>query len=153
MSDGLSRAIVFAANYHAGQKDKGGEPYILHPLRVMMEMETEDEKVVAVLHDVLEDTDATEEEIEEHFGRWVLNEVLTLTRRGRTEVYFDYIDRVAEDSFARKIKWADILDNLNPDREFPGHDGLKSRYRKALAIIEESEKRDLRRGTGFLTNV
>ena len=63
MSDRLSRAIVFAANYHAGQKDKGGEPYILHSLRVMMKMETEEEKVVAVLHDVLEDTEATEEEI------------------------------------------------------------------------------------------
>ena len=55
----LERAIAIAATAHAGQKDKGGHPYILHPLRVMLALQKEDERIVAVLHDVVEDTKIT----------------------------------------------------------------------------------------------
>jgi (p)ppGpp synthase/HD superfamily hydrolase len=140
MSDRLSQAIVFAANYHAGQEDKGGEPYILHPLRVMMKMETEDEKIVAVLHDVLEDTEATEEEILEHFGYPVVNAVIALTRR-EEETYADYIDSLGANLLARKVKLVDIQDNLDPNRKLPeAYASLRSRYRKALLTLSQADE-------------
>jgi len=55
----LERAIAIAAAAHAGQVDKAGQPYILHPLRVMLRVATEHERIAAVLHDVVEDTDVT----------------------------------------------------------------------------------------------
>jgi (p)ppGpp synthase/HD superfamily hydrolase len=78
----LERAIALAAAAHAGQRDKGGEPYILHPLRVMLRLRDDDARIVAVLHDVLEDTPLTRAALEaEGFSAPILDALDALTKR------------------------------------------------------------------------
>jgi GTP diphosphokinase / guanosine-3',5'-bis(diphosphate) 3'-diphosphatase len=78
----LDRAIQIAVTAHAGQIDKGGEPYILHPLRVMLRMRNEEERIAAVLHDVVEDSDSTFESlIAEGFSPNVICALEALTKR------------------------------------------------------------------------
>ena len=77
----LEDAIILACNAHRGQKRKSGEPFIKHPLRVMMKMETEEEQVVAVLHDILEDTATSKDRIQGLFGRKVAEAVTLLLSR------------------------------------------------------------------------
>ena len=78
----LEQAISIASLAHAGQLDKGGEPYILHPLRVMMKLKDEKQRIVAVLHDVIEDTGMTDQDLLDYgLGHELVNHVLTLTRR------------------------------------------------------------------------
>ena len=112
----LEKAIEIALKAHAGQKDKAGEPYILHPLRVMGMMETEHERVVAVLHDVLEDSDILYNDL---YAKGVpinlLDSLDALTKR-KAESYSDYIERCAADPIAKAVKLADLFDNLSPDR-------------------------------------
>ena len=146
-TDKLSRAIAFAAIHHAGQKDKRGAEYILHPLRVMLKMDTVEEKIVAVLHDVLEDTDASIDEIEEYFGYEIAQAVLAMTRYSRgsvksKETYMEYVARAAENPIARKVKREDMLDQLLPEREIPETETLRKRYAKALAYLHNLEDRE-----------
>lgn len=139
MSDQLSRAIAFATIYHSGQKDKNGVHYILHPLRMMFNMKTEKEKIVALLHDVLEDTDATEEEIREYFGSEILEAVVAMTRL-ESETYMEYVERAAKNPIAREVKKEDMRDQLLPERRIPETKGLEKRYSKALAYINKLEE-------------
>lgn len=76
----LNKAIILATTFHTGQKDKAGEPYILHPLAVMLKMDTDEERVVAVLHDILEDTMITEKILRNiwEFTDGVINAVVIL---------------------------------------------------------------------------
>lgn len=77
----LEQAIIIAATYHSGQKDKGGAPYILHPLAVMARVGSETEKIVAVLHDVLEDTSMTAGELAARgFSAEILSALDVLTK-------------------------------------------------------------------------
>ena len=109
----LDRALEIAVKAHAGQKDKAGEPYILHPLRIMMKMEREEEQVVAVLHDVVEDSDLSLEDLRRAgFPDTILEAVDCLTRR-EGEEYERYVERAAGNPLARKIKVADLDDNMN----------------------------------------
>lgn len=62
----LEKAILIATKAHEGQKDKAGKPYILHPLRVMLRMKTTKDMMAAILHDVVEDTDVTLDDLREH---------------------------------------------------------------------------------------
>ena len=115
-SAGLDDAIVIAAQAHQKQKDKSDAPYILHPLRLMMYMQTETEKIAAVLHDVVEDSDLTIEQLREKgFPPDVLNAVECLTHRNG-EDYETYIERVKTNETARKVKIADLEDNMNLQR-------------------------------------
>lgn len=138
----LERAIVIAAEAHAGQVDKAGAPYILHPLRVMLAVEGVEAKVAAVLHDVVEDTPWTLEELRaEGFGTDVVEAVDGLTRRSG-EVYLDFCRRAAGNEIARRVKLADLADNLDPDRlgALPeAHRSLADRYRKARQILLAAE--------------
>ena len=89
----IEKALQIAAGAHEGQKDKDGQPYILHPLRVMNAVESEPAKVVAVLHDVIEDTWVTAEDLRrEGFDKAVLAAVECLTHR-KGEPYADYVVR------------------------------------------------------------
>ena len=139
MSD-LTRAIVIAAEAHRGQVDKAGEVYILHPLRVMLRMKTEPERIVAVLHDLLEDTDWSEESLRaEGFSEEVLRALDHLTRR-EGEVYHRFVKRAAEDPIARGVKRADLLDNLDPSRiphPTEKDETRMEKYRQALKIREK----------------
>lgn len=113
---GLAEAIAIAAEAHVKQTDKAGAPYILHPLRVMQRLTTEAEMIVAVLHDVVEDTHWNLEDLRAAgFQDDVLEAIDCLTRR-EEETYDDFIERVKSHPLARRIKLADIEDNLNVTR-------------------------------------
>lgn len=118
----LEKAIIFAVKAHADQLDKAGIPYILHPLAVMLDpsLTTEEDRVVAVLHDVLEDTHATEEELLREFGSLITSAVSVLTKgkdeRGE-EGYKRYIERVkATGCIPLSVKKADIRHNISYER-------------------------------------
>ncbi len=112
----LERAIELAAHHHAGQCDKSGQPYILHPLRVMMACGSTNAKIVAVLHDTLEDTALTEADLRrEGFSAEIIAGVLGVTHR-EDESYADYVIRAARLELAREVKLADLADNARLDR-------------------------------------
>ncbi len=133
----LTEAIMLAAKVHDGQCDKAGEPYILHPLRVMLEMETEAQRIVAILHDAVEDSaDVSLEDIAEKFGDEVRDAVDAMTRRDG-EAYLDFVSRAKRNPVARRVKLADVADNLSQARAASLPDRLKERYLSARKILEE----------------
>ncbi len=109
----LEKAIFIAVEAHRGQQDKSGSSYILHPLSVMARVEGETEKIVAVLHDVVEDTAWTLEKLK---GEGFPNEILTaldcVTKR-EGESYEDFVKRAASNPVARRVKLADLEDNMD----------------------------------------
>jgi (p)ppGpp synthase/HD superfamily hydrolase len=109
----LEKAILCAVQAHAGQRDKAGAPYILHPLRMMMKMENEAEMIVAVLHDVVEDTPLTLDDLRaKGFSEEIIAAVDHLTCR-EGEKYDAFIKRVRQSPLAVRVKLADLEDNLD----------------------------------------
>jgi (p)ppGpp synthase/HD superfamily hydrolase len=109
----LEKAILIAVEAHQGQKDKAGESYILHPLRVMLRMSSETERVAGVLHDIVEDTGWTIADLRhEGFSEGVLEVVECLSRREK-EDYEEFIGRIQLNPVARKVKIADLEDNMD----------------------------------------
>jgi (p)ppGpp synthase/HD superfamily hydrolase len=136
----LERAIAIAAEAHAGQKDRAGAPYILHPIRLMIQMDSENAMMAAVLHDVVENSVWILDDLrKEGFSNEVLNAVDSLTHRDKEgEDYWDYIKRAGSDLIALKVKLADLLDNLNPNRlnKVTNEDEKRfERYRKAQQML------------------
>jgi (p)ppGpp synthase/HD superfamily hydrolase len=113
----LENAIVLASNAHKGQVDLQGEPYILHPLWVMMHLDDYNDKIAGVLHDVVEDTDITLDYLKEKLGlsESVIFAIDCLTKR-KGENYDVYIKRVMSSAIAVCVKIQDIRHNLLPDR-------------------------------------
>jgi len=112
----LDRAIELAKQHHEGQTDKAGKPYIDHPLRVMNQVESEEEKIVAVLHDIVEDTDISLDDLRsEGFSEEVVSAVECLTKQDG-ENYDSYIERISFNPLAVKIKLADLEDNSDLTR-------------------------------------
>lgn len=109
----LEQAILLAVQAHQGQVDKVGQPYILHPLRVMFSLQTVDERIVGVLHDLIEDTAYTLDDLRQ---RGVPDELLAaldcLTRR-EGESYQAFIERIRPNALARRVKLADLQDNMD----------------------------------------
>ena len=139
MNQLLERAIKLAKKYHEGQFDKGGHPYIEHPLRVMNGVESIDEKILAVLHDVLEDCDVSSVELIKEGIPEYLVEKLEILCKGKNEKYFDYIDRIKDNSLTIKVKLSDLNDNMNLERLKKVTDtDLKrlEKYKKAKEILE-----------------
>ena len=134
----LERAIEIAAAAHAGQQDKAGAPYILHPLRVMLAQKENAQRIAAVLHDVVEDTPWTLEQLRaEGFSDDVLRAVDALTKR-EGEDYSDFVERAGRDPVARPVKIADIRDNMDASRIAMLTDRDRERiekYRQALARL------------------
>lgn len=108
-------ALQIAKEAHAGQVDKAGKDYILHPITVASYMDTDVEKTIAYLHDVLEDTSVTVDELRNHFSNEIVDTVITLTHR-KDESYFEYIQRISKSKLAKKVKVADLLHNLDITR-------------------------------------
>ena len=108
-------AFQIAKKAHSKQVDKVWKDYILHPMKVASYMDTDTEKAVAYLHDVLEDTDVTEDELRNMFPNEIVDTVIILTHR-KDESYFEYISRVSTSKLAKKIKVADLLHNLDITR-------------------------------------
>jgi (p)ppGpp synthase/HD superfamily hydrolase len=129
----LERAIELAARAHAGQLDKAGQPYILHPLRLMLAVHTPYEKMAAILHDVVEDTPITFEDlVREGFPQEVVNAVQALTKlEGESRI--NAARRAASDPIARVVKLADVTDNMDLSR-------IPSPTQKDVARIQEYEQ-------------
>ena len=108
-------ALQIAQKAHAGQVDKAGKDYILHPMTVASYMDTDTEKTIAYLHDVLEDTDVTVDALRKIFPNEIVDTLITLTHR-KDESYFEYIQRVSTSKLAKKVKVADLLHNLDITR-------------------------------------
>jgi len=110
----LERAIEIATEAHKGQVDKAGNEYIGHPLRVMEMGKTLEEKIVGVLHDVVEDTDWTFERLEaEGFAPEVMAALRCVTKTSENENYDDFIGRVKKNPLAAAVKINDLTDNMD----------------------------------------
>ena len=110
----LQRAIEIATQAHQGQFDKSGKDYIGHPLRVMEMGQTENEKIVGVLHDVIEDTDWTFEALEaEGFSQEIIAALKCVTKLHENEKYDDFIERVQKNPLAVAVKINDLTDNMD----------------------------------------
>jgi len=109
----LEKAIAIAVDAHRVQKDRYGAPYILHPLRVMARMGTAVEQTIAVLHDVVEDTDWTFQDLKrEGFPSNIIDALKCVTKR-QGEAYEDFVRRSAGNPLARRVKLADLEDNMD----------------------------------------
>ncbi|MBI4278385.1 MAG: GTP pyrophosphokinase [Armatimonadetes bacterium] len=109
----LEDAILLAVQAHRGQRDKAGAPYILHPLRLMLRMTSEAEMMAAVLHDVIEDTHHTLDDLRRAgYPEEVLEALNCLTHR-TGESYDAFIARIKPNPLARKVKIADLEDNMD----------------------------------------
>jgi (p)ppGpp synthase/HD superfamily hydrolase len=140
----LQRAIEIATEAHRDQTDKAGAPYLLHPLRVMMSLDTDEERIVGVLHDVVEDgPDWTFERLEEEgFSPAVIEALRLVTKRpedkGDSEaVYVAFARRAKGNKIARRVKMADILDNLNASRLLSLTEKDMRRMNRYLAGLRE----------------
>jgi (p)ppGpp synthase/HD superfamily hydrolase len=112
----IEKALQIAAKAHEGQRDKEGLPYILHPLRVMATVTGEDAQIVAVLHDVIEDTAVTADDLRAAgFSPAVVAAVERVTHR-KGQPYADYVVGCKSDDVARRVKLADLTDNTRLDR-------------------------------------
>lgn len=112
----LARAIALAAQYHEGQTDKGGRPYVFHPLRLMLKALTEQEQIAAVLHDTIEDTDLTLDDLrKEGFSDEIVEAIDRLSRR-EDETYREFILRIKENRLAARVKILDLQDNMDLTR-------------------------------------
>ena len=130
----LERAIEIAQEVHKGVKDKGGHDYINHPIRVMHAMSNDQEKIVAILHDVVEDSDWTFERLKEQgFEDSVIESLHCVTKYSEEEDYQEFIKRAATNKIATKVKMADIEDNLDLSR-------LGTLTEKDLTRIEKYKK-------------
>lgn len=112
----LEKAIQIALNAHYGQTDKAGKSYIFHLLRVMNKGNTEVEKICGILHDLIEDTEWTFDELKkEGFSDEILQVLDCLTKR-ENENYDDFIQRVAQNHIAVRVKINDLEDNMDITR-------------------------------------
>ncbi|MCG8606954.1 GTP pyrophosphokinase [bacterium] len=139
----LERAIRIAAQIHEGQADRYGSPYILHPLRVMMRCSGERAMIVATLHDVVEDSDMTLDDLrKEGFDEETVMAIDCLTKRDG-EAYMQYIERVKPDPLAVKVKLADLEDNIDPTRipvDQPLDGARLARYHEARRVLMRGDK-------------
>jgi (p)ppGpp synthase/HD superfamily hydrolase len=139
----LERAIVIAAKAHTNKIDKGGAPYILHPLRVMLAMTDTDSRIVAVLHDVVEDHSPlwTLEKIRSEGFSEIVVEALDAVTQRKGEEYFTYIARAISNPIGRRVKIADTKDNMDlgriSDLTNKDFERLK-KYKKVFKIIAEA---------------
>ena len=138
MSQTLERAIAIAAAAHEGQVDKGGAPYILHPLKVMLRVNTLEERIVAVLHDVVEDCGISFDDLRnEGFSETVLMAIASVTKVP-DESYEAFVERVAQNPIGRVVKLADLEENSDLSRiAEPSWEDLErvEKYRRAIGVL------------------
>ena len=140
MVQALERAIAIAVEAHAGQIDKAGCPYILHPLRIMLSLKTYDERIVAVLHDVCEDCPSWDFDClrREGFSEAVLEALASVTKIDG-ESYEDFIRRAARNPIGKAVKRADLIDNSDLSRIAKPTDKNRERlakYQNAIRFLE-----------------
>lgn len=123
----IEKAVEIAAKAHAGVRDKQGQPYLLHPLRVMLSVEDGDARIVAVLHDVVEDTDVTVSDLRaEGFSESVLQALALVTHNDKSVPYCEYVIRAKGNPISRQVKLSDLKDNASLNRILMRGDQLKA---------------------------
>ena len=138
MTNLLSKAIILALKAHEGQVDKSGMPYVGHVMRVMAAGRTEDEKIVGVLHDVVEDTHWTFEALlAEGFPSHIVDALRCVTKLSDDEPYDEFIERVKTNSLAVAVKINDLTDNMDVRRYKELTDWDVRRLRKYLKAYQE----------------
>ena len=140
-SDLIALARSIAASAHVGQTDKSGAPYITHPERVAARLEGPDAKIVGYLHDVVEDTHITADDLRGSFPDHIVEAVIAISQLPN-ERRLDYYARVKENPLAHQVKLADIADNMSPAR-MARLDGrtrtrLMRNYHEALEVLGEA---------------
>lgn len=134
----LLKAMALAQAAHEGQRDKQGLPYYMHPLVVAGSVNTIEEKIVAILHDVVEDTSVTLDTIRLEFGDMIADAVDAITHRPN-EPNEEYYERVKNNPLALTVKFADITHNTSPKRmrglDPETRERLKKKYENALRIL------------------
>lgn len=131
-------AIALAAKAHRGQRyaSPEGEPYVFHPLRLMLRFTDPVEQMASVLHDVIEDTDLSIDDlVEAGYTADVVAVIDCLTHRG-DETYENYIDRVASNEVARRVKIADVNENLANNRRLPNSPANTERIGRYARALE-----------------
>ena len=129
----LDKAALICVTKHAGQRDKMGCAYFQHPMRVAMRCRTDEEKIVALLHDTIEDTDVTPEYlIAEGFPQTVVDGIRSVTKRV-SESYEDFVVRAKQNPLGRVVKLHDLEDNLDIFRLTALDADMTARYNKYLA--------------------
>lgn len=135
----INKALNIAYKAHHGQKDKGDVPYIFHPYHIAEKFNNETDICVAILHDVLEDTFVSKEELEGYFPKEVIEPLVLLTRSTH-DTYFEYIKNICSNPIAQKVKIEDIKHNLVFERiqNKTRNEKLEKRYLKALEILKNN---------------
>lgn len=134
------KAMQIAEKVHSGQVDKAGKPYIGHPVRVEMMCSRQEDRLVALLHDTVKDVDiASEYLLMVGFPQDVVDAVISVSRK-RGEDYFDFIQRCKANPIGRRVKIADLKDNMDITRlnELIEKDIERlKKYHKAYKILNE----------------
>lgn len=139
MENSIEKAVEIALKAHKGQVDKAGKPYILHPMTVAVNMKTTDGIIAALLHDVVEDSDITLEDLEKEFTSNIIEALKLLTHDEETE-YFDYIKKIKSNTLAKSVKIQDLMHNSDVSR-------LENVTQKDIARVNKYKK-----ALDFLTN-
>ncbi len=139
----LDKAIAIASKAHTGQVDKAGQPYILHPLRLMLKFTNEEQRITAVLHDVVEDSDVSLNDLKsEGFSEKVIEAINCLSKKA-SENYDDFILRISKNDLASAVKIEDIKDNIDITRidKLSSEDLARvDKYHRALKTLMSSSK-------------
>lgn len=139
----IKKALNIAYNKHNNQFDKGNTPYIFHPIHVAEQMDDENSIIVALLHDVIEDTNTSLEEIKKNgFNDEIIEALNLLTHKDNLD-YFEYIKKISNNKLARKVKIADIKHNMDLTRLNEVTHEDKNRYEKYKKCLEYLEKKDM----------
>ena len=136
-TDKTRRAMQIAYEAHKEQVDKSGVPYIFHPIHLAEQMETEEECIVALLHDVVEDTEMTLEQLATEFSDTII-EALSLLTHDDTMDYMEYVKNLKSNSIARKVKLADLHHNSDTTRmkNLTQKDRKRNeKYKKAIELL------------------
>ena len=139
----LEKAIALAATQHAGQLDKGGQAYILHPLRLMLQFSNPTLQIIAVLHDILEDTATTAEDLKAlGFSAEIIKSIQALTKQ-TGESRLEAAKRTTLNPLATQVKYVDVLDNMNLTRinnPTPRDFARLEEYKVVLEILKQAKK-------------
>lgn len=139
----IEKSLTIALKAHAGQQDKAGKSYVLHPLRIMAQMETEYEMAVALLHDVIEDSAYTSDDLLQAGIPAEVVEAVQILSKVDGEDYDQFVIRVMRNPLATKVKIADIEDNINLLRlERVGEKDLErvAKYHSAWKTLQSVNK-------------
>ena len=138
MSQYLHKAITIACEAHQGQSSINGEPYILHPLRLLIKAKSNEERIIAILHDVIEKTNISLADLKNKgFDQNIISSIDSLSRR-RNESYIEYIKRLMQNKISVKIKLLDLADNIKIHSENNAngiYDAKIIQYKNALKQI------------------